>query len=177
MRQKKFLLLSMTHLVQLVPEFKTANDDQRQKLFLRLFSKAKYTISKNLLYIENTSVHLSNIFRANDGVRRSWQVIVKTKFVSLALKMFHTIILHGNTKKKEWSDCYDTHMVNLDLTRVHIGDENTVPTRAHRSVNGHNGALPDGQVADFIIIDNESVVGDDSDVDRSEANSELEVDE
>jgi hypothetical protein len=152
---KMFLLLSLTHLVELVPEFATTTDKQRKRLLLRLFKKAKCVISRNLLHTENFSVDLANIFRSNDDRRRPWQILVKTKFVNLAIKMYHTIIANGDTKKQRqaWSEYYDNHMKSFDSAKVNIGGEGAVPTRAHRSITGHGRDGAQIRTGDFDIID------------------------
>jgi hypothetical protein len=66
---KMFLLLSLQHPILLVPEFATTTEKQRKLLLLRSFKKAKCTISRNLLYYDNFSVDLANIFRSNDDRR------------------------------------------------------------------------------------------------------------
>jgi hypothetical protein len=98
-KTKMFLLLSLQHLVDLVPEFATTTDKQRKLLLLRLFKKAKCIVSRNLFYTENFSVDLANTSRLNDTRRRLQQIQVKPKSINLAIKMCHTIVANRDTKK------------------------------------------------------------------------------
>lgn len=77
-----YLLVSMKQLIDLVgkDEWDAATNPERKALLLRLFSKAKCTISRNCFKIESSAVDVENIFGRADEERKLWQNMVRTKF-------------------------------------------------------------------------------------------------
>lgn len=47
---------------------------------------APVAISRNAFHVDKDSVSFESIICSDEGLRRRWQIFIKTKFVELALK-------------------------------------------------------------------------------------------
>lgn len=126
-----YLLPSMRHLVSLVglDTWKAASQADRTTLLRRLFEQAKCTISRNTFHTESLAVDFENIFSCQSGGRLTWQTVVMTKFIDLALATYEHRIAADD--KEAMVVVYKGHMQSVEMRSLNIGDHGDVPARMH----------------------------------------------
>lgn len=126
-----FLMLSMEHLAEIVPEFTTATRRQRQSLLSRIFNRAPVTISRNAFSSDKNSVSFENMFRSNEGLRTHWQIFTRTKFVNLALDAYEDRVLNGDSREgtENFTSSYVRHSLSECYGELELGGTRAVPTK------------------------------------------------
>lgn len=126
-----YLLVSMCHLVGLVglDAWKAASKADRTALLRRLFEQAKCTISRNTFHTEFLAVDFENIFSGQDDGRLTWQTVVMTKFIDMALATYEHRIAADN--KEAMVAVHKGLMQSDEMRSLNIGDHGDVPARMH----------------------------------------------
>nr|OQO20457.1 hypothetical protein B0A51_11796 [Rachicladosporium sp. CCFEE 5018] len=128
----KTVLLATKKLIEMsggMEAWLAASDEEIGNLLTCLFDEFPLTISKLVFWTEDSAIDMERIWR-NQFDQGKWQVLLRTKFVYLAMSTWENRIKHDDRDAmyEDWKDM----MQNEELASLNLGDVADLPSRVSR---------------------------------------------